>query len=850
MNAVNRMLSAAVALVICGSPIIRAAVVVSPSTVHLNPGGTVQFSATGSANGVYVWSLSGTGCSGITCGMITSGGVYTAPPATPQPGLVTVTAASLADLTQHGSATVTMGTQPVIGITVSPTQTTLNLGAQQLFTATVTGSTNTGVSWSLSGISCAGTACGTLTAGGLYTAPAVLPNPAIVYVKATSKADTTKSATATVNLASVIKVSIAPTAVQMKVGSTQQFTAQITGTTITGVTWSVSGKGCSGAACGTITSSGLYSAPSTAPNPAVVTIQVTSKADSAAFATATVTLITPIGITITPKAVVVIAGEQIQFHDSVVGTTNTAVTWLVSGASCSGSACGTVSSTGLYSAPASIASQMNVSVKVTSQAVSTVSATATVTILRANNAKLNGRYAFSFTGLDKNGPYLEAGSIDADGTGKILSGKEDVNHLINPATDLSVTGTYEISSDNRGVVTLHGPLGTQTLRLALNSGGTSGRLISFDQTGIQGSGVIYKQNPSAFDPSVLTGGYVFSLAGANVSGQRVGALGVIFPDGNGFISGSTLDVNEGGVVPPTFATYSGIYDVDATGRGTMTLSVPGFDGGLFHFAFYVVSQKQLLIISTDPLNVMNPIFSGSAQLQSGSPFSSASFSGPGVFSLTGRNAAGGDDTIGRMLFNPGNRINVNFDRNSAGAVTTGGVMTGAYDMQLNGRGTLNLDDASDGSVHTWLIYAIAPDTAYVMDISSSAVGMGDLKPQIRLPFSNATLIGTYVLGSGEPIVKNTPLFSGAMNFDGSNGKLGSGAISGTEDTSQGTTLAPNQPLTGTYSVSVLSNNGRGSIVLTAPKSMNIAIWAAGPSMAVGLEVGGTATHPTVLHIEE
>ena len=850
MNAVNRMLCAAFALMICASSIARASVVVTPSTVHLNPGGTVQFSATGSANGVYLWSLSGAGCSGLACGMITSAGFYAAPPTAPQPGLVTVTATSLADLTQRGTATVTMGTQPVIGITVSPTQTTLNLGAQQLFTTAVTGTTNTGVSWSLSGISCAGTACGTLTAGGLYTAPGVLPNPAIVYVKATSKADSTKSATATVNLTSTIKVSIAPTAVQVKVGSIQQFTAQVTGTTVTGVTWSASGKGCSGGGCGTITSSGLYTAPSTAPNPAAVTVKAASKADSAASATATVTLITPIGISITPKAVVVIAGEQIQFHDSVVGTTNTAVTWSVSGASCSGSACGTVSSTGLFTAPANIASQMNVNLKVTSQAASSVSATATVTILKANNAKLNGHYAFSFTGLDKNGPYLEAGSIDADGNGKILSGKEDVNHLINPATDLSITGTYEISSDNRGVVTLRGPLGTQTLRLALNSGGTSGRLISFDQSGIQGSGVIYKQDPNAFDPSVLTGGYVFSLTGTNVSGQRVGALGLIFPDGNGFISGSTLDVNEGGVVPPTFATYSGIYDIDATGRGTMTLSVPGFEGGLFHFAFYVVSQKNLLIISTDPLSALNPILSGPGVLQSGSPFTAASFAGATVFDLAGGTAAGADDSIGRILFKSGNTIHLNFDRNVRGTVTNGGVMTGAYDMQLNGRGTLNLDDSNDGTIHVWLLYATRPNAGFLMDISSAAVGMGEVRPQLNVPFSNATLIGTYVLGSSDPIVRNTALFSGTVNFDGSSSKLGSGAVSGTEDTSQGTTLAPDQILTGTYSVSVLSNNGRGSITLTSPKSMNIAIWAAGPSMALGLDVGGTATSPTVLHIEQ
>lgn len=850
MKSVSRMLYVAFVLLISGAECMRASVAVTPSTVNLNPGKSIQFSATGSANGVYLWSLSGAGCIGISCGMITSGGFYTAPPVAPQPGVVTVTATSLADLTQHGSATVTIGPQPVIGITVSPTQANVGLGASQLFTAAVTGTTNIGVTWSLSGLSCAGTACGILTAGGLYTAPAILPNPAIVFVKATSKADTTKSATATVSLISPIKVSILPTTAQIKVGGTLQFTAQVTGTPVTGVTWSVSGKGCSGAACGRITSAGLYTAPATAPNPAVVTVRVTSVADSTASATATVTLLTPIGITISPKSVVVTAGEQIQFHYTVVGTTDTAVTWSVSGASCSGSACGTISSTGLYTAPVSIAAQMNVTVTVTSRASQTAKASATVTILRANNSKLSGHYAFLFTGVDKNGIYHEAGSLDADGNGKILSGKEDVNNIINPATDLSVTGTYEISSDNRGVITIHGPLGTQTLRLALNSTGTSGRLISFDQSGVQGSGVIYRQDPKAFDPSVLTGGYVFSLTGANVSGERVGALGLFFPDGNGFISGSTLDVNEGGVVPPTFATFSGIYDIDSSGRGTMTLSVPGFDGGLFHFAFYVVSQKQLLIVSTDPLSVMNPVFSGPAQLQSGAPFTSASFAGPAIFSLSGSAPTGGDDTIGRIQFSPSNTVRVNFDRNSAGTIMDGGVMTGAYDLQINGRGTFNLDDTSNGSVHVWLVYATAPNTGFIMDIGSITVGVGELMPQINIPFSNSTLIGTYVLGSDAPIIKNTPLVSGIMNFDGSNGRLGNGAVSGTVDISQSSTLNANQPLTGTYSVSVLSNNGRGSIVLTSPQSMSIAIWAAGPSMALGLQVDGTATHPTVLHIEQ
>jgi hypothetical protein len=844
------MLLPAFVLLIFGTECMRASVSISPSSANLKPGSSIQFTANGAPIGVYIWNLSGAGCSGISCGEIDSTGFYTAPAAAPSPGIITVTATYLFDLTQSGTATVTMGTQGVVGVKVSPTQTTVDLGGQQLFTSAVTGTSNTGVTWTLSGVTCTGTTCGTITASGLYTAPVALPNPAIVYVKATSKADISKSATATVNLVAQIKVSVTPGSAQLRVSGTQQFTGHVTGTSVTGVSWSLSGAGCSGVTCGTITSSGFYTAPASAPNPATITVRATSQADSSESGTAIVSLVTPIGISITPTAVVVIAGGSVQFHDSVVGTTNTAVTWSLSGASCSGSACGTISTTGLYTAPATIAAQMNVTVTVKSQVSATVSASATVTILRANNSKLNGRYAFSLSGVDNNGTYLQAGSIVADGNGNILSGTEDINDTINPIADRSISGTYSISSDNRGVLTIHGPTGTQTLRIALNLNGTSGRVVSFDSSGVQASGVIYRQDPTAFDVSVFTDGYVFSLTGTNYLGQRVGALGLLFPDGSGFISGSSLDVNEGGVVPPTFATFSGIYDVDATGRGTMTLSVPGFDGGLFNFAFYVVSQKQLLIISTDPLSVMNPIFSGPGQLQSGAPFTSSSFGGGTIFSLSGAASTGGDDTVGRIQFNSGNKVQVNFDRNAAGTVTTGGLMTGAYDMQLNGRGTLNLDDADTGSVHIWLLYATAPNAAFLLDIGSGSVGVGGVTPQLSIPFSNSTLIGTYVLGSGEPVVKNTFISSGTVNYDGSAGTLGTGAVSGTEDTRQGTTVSANQPLAGKYSVSVVSNNGRGSMLLASPKSMNFAIWAAGPSSAVGLQVDATATNPTVIHIDQ
>jgi hypothetical protein len=85
-------------------------------------------------------------------------------------------------------------TPEVVTVTISPENVTLNTGGTQTFTATVTGTTNTAVTWSVQ----EGDAGGTITTtGGVYTAP----NTAGTYhVVATSQDDPTKFATATVTV--------------------------------------------------------------------------------------------------------------------------------------------------------------------------------------------------------------------------------------------------------------------------------------------------------------------------------------------------------------------------------------------------------------------------------------------------------------------------------------------------------------------------------------------------------------------------------------------------------------------------------------------------------------------------
>jgi hypothetical protein len=824
---------------------------VTPSSPQVKPGATLQFSASGPGIGVVIWSASGSGCSGITCGSITAAGLYTAPATAPNPARVVITAISLANPAVSGSTTVTIMAPGQISISVSPSSIQLNVGAQQLFKAAVTGTTNTAVTWTVGGFGCAGAACGLITSGGLYTAPSTPPNPSFVSVTATSVADSTKSSSAMVTISQKIVVTISPSSVQIAEGGSKQFSAKVTGTAITGVTWSVSGTGCSGSACGIISSTGLYMAPSTVPKPAQVTVTATATEDGVTSASATVTIIVPVVVAISPMNAIVTVGQQQQFRTSVSGSTNTAVTWSISGSGCSGTTCGSITSGGLYTAPAAVPSQATVIVKATSQANASASASAVVNIVATNNSKLAGHFAFLFTGFDSSGVYQEAGSFIADGNGRLVSGIEDVNNTARPSTNLAISGTYQMGSDNRGVMTISSPLGTHTFRFALNLLGTKGRLVSFDQSGVRGSGVIELQDTTAFDPSVLAGGYVLNLTGMDVYGARIGALGLIFPDGSSFISGSSLDVNDGGIVSPTFATFSGIYSVDATGRGTATFSIPGFDGGAFNFAFYVVSANELLLISVDPLSFENPIFSGPAELQSGTPFTSDSFNGGSVFSMSGTNGTAPEDTVGRLQFNGGNNVTVNFDQNNGGNVTVGGVLTGAFDVELNGRGTLNLDNPADGSTTVWYLYAISPNTAFVMDASTSTVAVGEMKAQAAvLPFSNSNILGTYLFGSDEPIVESTPLDSGIAGFDGGSSVQGLGTVTGAEDISQTSTLSPSQVLRGTYSVSSVSNNGRGVILLTSPSGKTIAVWVTSASEFVGLNIDSTTPQPTILHFEQ
>jgi hypothetical protein len=92
------------------------------------------------------------------------------------------------------------------------------------FRASVTGASDTAVTWSVQ----EGAAGGTISSGGVYTAPAT---SGVYHVVATSRADPTRSASVAVTVAGeILSVSVTPSSITVPAGGSAQFSATVTTT--------------------------------------------------------------------------------------------------------------------------------------------------------------------------------------------------------------------------------------------------------------------------------------------------------------------------------------------------------------------------------------------------------------------------------------------------------------------------------------------------------------------------------------------------------------------------------------------------------------------------------------------
>lgn len=448
-------------------------------------------------------------------------------------------------------------------VTIYPvTSTTVGTGETLAVVAT-TGSG--GVTWTLSGTGCTGVACGTLSnptpSHVLYVAPASISGSSL-SLTLTATTIGTPSATATVSL------TVMPTTITFSPanppgvapGTSFTLTATVSyDINNEGVTWALSGASCSGSTCGTIvptTTSVTYTAPQS--NGLEVMLTATSIANpnvSASVALSVPKLST--SFKFTPAALpAAIVGQAYSATIQVSGGSAPYVfeelnlpSWVTAS-----STSDSVTLSGTPTSAGTVDVQLTAIDSSTPQSLAGVAYYPLTTYASAgvSNSLLTGPYAFFGLGwqdgTSNNTVPTEPriayiGSLTADGNGNITGGELDVNNYNGLTSYTSVTGTYNIGSNQLGTVTLlppsTGAITPITLIVGLNgissNVATLGSFTEYDDssgvgaaasassTGIRMTGSLALQTAASLSTSTspLSGSYAFGMEGRNPSSAQV-----------------------------------------------------------------------------------------------------------------------------------------------------------------------------------------------------------------------------------------------------------------------------------------------------------------------------------------
>lgn len=298
-------------------------VTVAPSSITIVLNGTQQFTAnvTGEAKAA----------------TITSNGAVRAS------NVVTITTTSAHGFTQGQTVVVSGVTDASFGgtfiIASVPSTTTFTYSQTGPDATSGNGSVfNNNVKWFVNDVGGGNATLGTITTGGLYTAPAALPPPTTATIAATGAVRASNT------------VTITTTATHSFVVGQTVVISGVTDTSFNG-TFSIA----------TVPSGTTFTYPQTGANATsgggtvssfAVKVKAVSSADNTTSATAVVSIDSGIQVRVTPTSATVGTSENLQFIATVAGSSNTAVKWFVNDIEGGNTTLGTISTNGLYTAPA------------------------------------------------------------------------------------------------------------------------------------------------------------------------------------------------------------------------------------------------------------------------------------------------------------------------------------------------------------------------------------------------------------------------------------------------------------------------------------------------------------------
>lgn len=494
-----------------------------------------------------------------------------------------------------------------------------------------------------------------------------------------------------------VVVTISPAVATISPGGTQQFTATVKNTTNTAVTWQVNGTTGGDAIHGTVSSSGLYTAPAAIPSPPSVTVTAISAADTVQSAAASVNIVPQISISPT-TATVAAAGTQ-QFSAQVNFSTDTAVIWQVNGTTGGSSSVGTISTSGLYTAPSTFPLVSGVTVTAVAHADNSKKASAAVTVIPPQFV------------ISPSNPTVAAGAT---------------THFTATALNQSVTPTWSIqcSSPASGACGSIAADGTYTAPLSPPLGGT----VTLTASSPNGTATAASVTATIqFANASLSGAYVFAFSA--VTSNYAGEAGVVTLDGKGAITGGEFDTGSNGGTP--LAITGGTYSVGTDGRASATLQTAA---GTINWTLVLADSTRAFALRDNASKV-----SASGLLQLQYPAQFATLAGNYAFQLSGSTSGAATQEAGAFHADgSGTVTHAAADLVTPSAVTSQPSLTGSYSApDAMGRGTLTV------GTQTFAYYFADTQHLALVETDGSRAASGQLLAQPAGPFSLGSLIGKY-----------------------------------------------------------------------------------------------------------
>jgi len=570
-----------------------------------------------------------------------------------------------------------------------------------------------------------------------------------------------------------ITLAITPKTSSMDQGQSLLFVATLGNDTRNlGVTWQpLTGSGCAGSSCGTLTNitatSVTYTAPSGLTTGITVTLEAIAKANGGVTSTVTITIVLPVTFT---TVTLPNGSNGVAYNQTIITTGGVApITYSV----------------GTGKLPAGL----------TLNNVGTIIGTPSGT----------GTSNFTINATDFGTPPLTVASPVFTVT-------------INPPPPLSITSTtmangftgtaYASSIASSGGVpplTWSVPPGTLPPGLELN---TSSGLISGTPTTAGVTTFFPTVTDSALPPQ-----HASSAAGVTISIIAVAPLQAVTPPlpAGDVATGYTANlVAKGGVTPYTWSITGGQLPSGLTLNPTT---------GIISGIPILATTANFSVQVEDANSTKSAAQSLSIVVNTGTAISNTLLSGPYSFLFHGFDSGGNVEMAGNFTASGTGTISGGqLDSNRSGGtlgVFTGSSFTGTYSIGSDGRGTMQLITTNSKGAMSTTNYVLAEDSGGNFHMiendpigTPQTHGSGIIKPVVGGTLTGASFSGNYVFElDGQDNLGKSEVIVGVQHEDGV-----SLITPGVFDVNDGGTYSPAVAVTGTFEVS--ANNNKGLLILT------------------------------------